>query len=715
LWGNGECSFEVGAIPAGAAPVSGVLADVDRDGDIDAVVLGDDPRWQGSLLVLENLGQRMFRLRSGGNGQIPAAVRLAVADFDADGQLDAAVTSVEDRAVYVFYGSGAYSFGDPVRLDVPGSDFVLPVPVAAGDLDGDAFVDLIVGNGLVDASPWFPPEWFSHQASERTGSGSATLGIGFATLFPGAAGRAFGKGIPLPADNLPRDLAIRDLNGNGRQEVMVAGAGLLIISSPGMAGQRIETFVPALGASLTTGDFDGDGNMDVAMVGESRSVDYFLNLGHNGDAPFAELRTTSGPGLLAPTEVLAIDVNGDSIVDLVTATVTRFESFIGMGDGGFAEPIVSRIGSFITRLKPIHDGQGRTSIAAVVRSGLALQVFRIHRDGSISAGDVVDDQADHGRLITPDLNGDGRSDIVVFARTGRRHGIVVYLQEPDGTFRQLEHREVLLSLTPLSSGDLNGDGAPDVVVMHKGRSVSILLNDGAGQLLAPQEVVTNGPHGAALGDVDGDGVLDLAVSMSASGNGAFGPFVLKGNGDGSFGSAVHLIPEHRGLQTEGAFVGVVNVADVDNDGRNEVLVSTPYGVSILGLLPDGSVRSPVTFALPNPSYRPLTVADVNGDGLIDVITPSRGANPISEADDSFVRVGMLLNRTIVGTRRPGDTDCNGQVETDDVEELMRMIFAKWHGLACRGAADVNADSVVTAADIAALEKLVGAEATGNSY
>ena len=173
---------------------------------------------------------------------------------------------------------------------------------------------------------------------------------------------------------------------------------------------------------------------------------------------------------------------------------------------------------------------------------------------------------------------------------------------------------------PVAVGDFNGDGILDLAVANwSDNTVSVLLGNSDGTFQAQVSYATDtSPCSLAVGDFNGDGKLDLAVANTNSSTVS----VLLGNGDGTFQAKV--------AYATGSSPQWVAVADFNGDGKPDLAVANNLDNTVSVLLGngDGTFLAQATYATRDKAYS-VAVGDFNGDGLFDLVVANFGANSVS--------------------------------------------------------------------------------------
>jgi hypothetical protein len=374
---------------------------------------------------------------------------------------------------------------------------------------------------------------------------------------------------------LPMSLAVADVNGDGRPDLITANDGNARVSVRlGLANGTYQVAANyAVGANprgVVVADVNRDGRLDIVVVDRGGSTVTWLR-GSGTGSFVAQPRLSAGS---APSAVVVADVNLDGLPDFVVAN-----------------PLA-----------------GTVSILAQTSSG----GFQSRRSVSVPGTP--------NSLAVADVNLDGRPDIVTADSNGST--VAVLLGNGNLTFQPPQLFAANTRPDGLTLADLDGDGLLDIVVVNKeSGTVSVLAGTGSGTFRAPVTyAVGANPSAVAVADVDGDTRPDLVVTNAFSGAAS----VLLADGSGGF-------QERRSLAS-GGFPVAAAAADFNGDGRTDLAVVDAFlpGVKLFTNGLNGTTTGGVAALSPLPGAPSLTTAaGGNARATLSWTTGDNGGVPIT--------------------------------------------------------------------------------------
>ncbi|MHB8420153.1 MAG: FG-GAP and VCBS repeat-containing protein [Myxococcales bacterium] len=355
-------------------------------------------------------------------------------------------------------------------------------------------------------------------------------------------------------------------------------------------------------SAAVAGDFDGTGNLDLAVAQAPDASDPYsrgdlsMLLGDGqGDLASPTIERVLSPGD-ALGSMAAADFDGDGKLDLVAvSSLGRLEMFPGNGDGTFAAPrFTPALGAGGTPAVADFDGDGHDDVAVPLPGLDAIGLFLGRGDGTFATMKVITASTDPGldrieAIGEGDLNGDCRPDLAA-----------VVSQANDTANPAIPPEDEVVSL--LNRGNGTFRPGPDVSIGDQEVGFACSL------------VVT---------DMNGDGKPDLAIGVQLTGP------------SGTNGGVVYVVPNQGGGTFAGAdgldlYTTTDQLAAGDFDGGGGLAVGGPYPDIVLGGKQMGAVESlPTDAANPWAGGDSLVVpGDFNGDGKGDVATIDPAAGTV---------------------------------------------------------------------------------------
>jgi hypothetical protein len=541
-----------------------------------------------------------------------ASFLTTVDDVTGDGKRDIVISgALGSNAIAVLPATGNGGFGAAIVSVTPTGE---GGPLLTGDFNGDGKRDVVAagsilfgkGDGTFTLGP-AAPALGGQVVADFNNDGKDDI----AGITAGGVSIALGKGDGTFTSLGPsyavqygaQSLAATDIDGDGNIDLVV-GQGQSGVYGPPANGNGLTMFLMGNGdgtlhgaygygysagtaahGAFASGDFDGDGKVDVLSIvtnqlGNTLGIQLLKGDG-KGVLTAQPTITTVMPGFVA-----AADVNGDGKLDAVALAGgtdgsgnpdTVVSIVKGNGDGTFAAPVTYAVSSesVTSSNLAVGDVEGTGKPDVVVALNETLYLLKNNGDGTFTAATKIDTQTGYQSLVIADVNGDGKADIVATAGT-QAYGtltsgqLLVYLSKGGGTF------SAPVAVTNVTNGqdavvaDVNKDGKPDIVMLASDAtsgvfSLSAYLGKGDGTYGPAVSSSLKGQYmvGLAIADVDGDGKADVLIG-ACCGNTLSS--IAYGNGDGTFGTNFGL--------SIGPSTNEVAFADLNNDGRPDLLLAS---------------------------------------------------------------------------------------------------------------------------------------------
>ena len=669
--GDGQGGFDMGtgfAVPDGA-PTRMATADIDADGDLDLLVVT-----AAGVTVMTNTGGGKFVNQGVALATTGAPSSIVAGDLDGDGDPDFATGDGDGNRLTIRWGAAGATFvANPTQLRAG----TRVSELQAVDMNADGKLDLVALNslsGTVGVHVNLGARKFARQRTYRVPIGAVAMRVG-------------------------------KLDGDAYNDLVVADAATKSLyvrkgnASAGFANAPYHVRIGAVPTAVTLADFDADGALDLIAPVQENNLGSVLAARGDGAGGFKG--AVRFPVKQYPNHVVAADIDEDGRVDLVSVHANFGDAVqVSPADASFKSPVCQGIcqagicgDGLVAPTEACDDGNAVDNDAC--RNDCMFPPLTGCGNLIVEPGELCYAAAEYPHknqwsqypysyAADGDFNGDGFVDLVVglsdkveghVDSDGYREWGEIWLGTGEGGYELVQSARLTGSFIRCGDDprhawarDMNKDGKLDAIIGCSGQGlenggmvVRLGMGDGTfGPLLDSN--VAKKARGLGIGDVDGDGILDLL--QSGGENPGVDVIVRWGLGGGEYEGIIKQYTWQVGGGGNDPYVG-----DFTGDGIPDILMAGG-NVAVApgkGGKNFGNFQDAILVSQGEAPHR-TALADFNGDGIIDIGgASSNGATALVMIGDGFgyfAKLGASVATGVGGTNglaivSVADVDGNG--------------------------------------------------------
>jgi len=631
--------------------------DIDSDGDLDLL---SSYNFNGNRVVwLENLnGLGQFGNQTIVDGDVAEARSLKTADLDGDGDKDILLATYYDNSL-IWYENldGNGTFG-PKRIISSGVSE--PTSVFAADIDNDGDLDIISSSNINDFVAW-------QENIDGAGNFGPLQYIG--SNIDGAIG-----------------INVEDIDSDGDNDVFFAakndnyfGFFENLNAQGSFSSARIVSDKVSLPTGIKIADVDNDGNLDVMCIAaKSAKISWYKNEDGMGNFGNQNIIVEDVDYI---EKITSADLDGDGDLDLISASnndyasgnslIAWFENMDGHGNFGKPKGIDYPNHAVYIRAADVDGDNDIDLIAGTHSPNIKKIVWYENLDGLGNFGPVNDISNSVVNILTAlevaDIDGD--NDIDILFRSSSSFG---WMENTDGLGNfNVQHDLPSFAGTYSDTfpADLDNDGDIDILSLRfsgTGQATWLKNLDGMGNF--SDEILIYQLAGGSVRllnavDMDMDGDMDVVIGATDSDENLI--WVENTDGNGSFGNVTVITQE--GLPNEVAF------GDLDNDNDMDVAF-THYYQNKIGWIEniDGQGNFGAEIILTDNVYEAndVIITDLDGDLDMDIVASSYIDCQIIWYKNTFI-LSLLQNSTFSFSIYPNPT-----TQIVNIESATKIVGAK---------------------------------------